>query len=169
MVVIARPAGGAGTDRLFGGMGNDYLNPGDNTNFDYINPHSGADTVDATGMQTGFLSIKHWDLVFAEAQSITVDGVLNSGSIDKGLNGVTYLVGMFDAMEADGLGIDASSFDDEFNVNASDNGFLQLSGGAATMCTTSAPRTASCGSTTRTMPRATGGLSRGWSRTWPPA
>ncbi|WP_299031821.1 DUF4214 domain-containing protein [uncultured Sulfitobacter sp.] len=123
--------GEGGTDRLFGGTGDDYLNPGDNTYFDYINPHTGNDTIDASEMVTGYLDIDHWNLVFEAAQTINVDGNANTASIVKGAgNGTTTFLNVNAAMQADGLGIDATSFDDTFNVTvAGGNGFLVASGG----------------------------------------
>ena len=124
--------GGAGQDTLFGWVGDDLLLPGDSMSFDRIDPHSGNDTVDARGMATGHLSVGHYDLVSAGPMTFTVNGVLNTASIDKGVNGTTTILGVADAMDADGVSLDGSAANDSFDVTVSDNGFISLRGGQGT-------------------------------------
>ena len=121
--------GGAGTDFLAGGSGNDYLNPGDNTNYDEINPHSGLDTVDLSNMNTGFAEIQHYDLVGSDAQTITINGLANTGSINKGANGFTTIVDAQGAMQAGGLSILGGNRNDTFTTTVASDGFLMLAGG----------------------------------------
>ena len=122
--------GGAGTDNLQGWEGDDYINPGDNTNYDYVNAHTGNDTIDAVDMVTGYLDVAHWNLADTAGQTINVDGAANTASIYKGLfNGTTTFLNVNNAMQADGLGISGSNLGDVFNVVSAEGGYLQLSGG----------------------------------------
>ncbi|MEP1766919.1 MAG: DUF4214 domain-containing protein [Sulfitobacter sp.] len=121
---------GTGSDVLIGGAGDDYINPGDNTDFDYVDAHTGDDTIDAGDIVTGYLDVDHWSLTASAGQTINVDGTNNTVSILKGAsNGTTTISDANNAMLADGLGIGATELDDVFNVDLVDGGWLQLSGG----------------------------------------
>lgn len=119
--------GEAGSDTLLGGAGNDSLNPGDNNfGYDLIRPGTGNDTVDLSGAQNGYFEINHADLT--AGVTITIDTVANTGTINKGANGTTTVVGTAEAVAADGLGLFGSQFADTFNVTVAQGGWMSLNG-----------------------------------------
>ncbi|MBN7787226.1 hypothetical protein JYP51_20035 [Ponticoccus gilvus] len=123
--------GGGGDDTILGGTGNDYLNPGDNDHgYDIIDAHTGNDTVDFADAQDGFFEVMHYDVATRSAFTVNVDGNANTGSIYKGAgNGLTTLLNVSRAMNADGLGLIGSDFDDIFNVTVADGGWVSLRAG----------------------------------------
>ncbi len=122
-----RLLGGAGSDSLFGGDGDDIITPGTNSFFDYIDAGAGIDIIDfstANGAQA-FYNIANDGL--NAGISATVDGVLNTGAIDKGINGTTTLVDVANALAGLGVRLIGTGFDDVFTINPG-SGSIQIRG-----------------------------------------
>lgn len=118
--------GGEGTDELFGHDGDDYLNPGNNSFFDWINAGTGIDTIDftdATGADA-FYNISHSGLNAGITASI--DGAANTGHIDKGAGGTTTLSNVANALAGAGLRVHGTGFDDTFNITPGNGGEIQV-------------------------------------------
>ncbi|MFA3921096.1 calcium-binding protein, partial [Ruegeria hyattellae] len=119
--------GGDGADRLRGGDGNDSLNPGDNdADYDGIAAGAGQDTVNFAAASDGYFGLEHWDL--DAGITAWVNGATNSGYIDKGANGSTTLVNVQKAMQADGLAVEGSEFNDTINVTSAPDSFVSVVG-----------------------------------------
>lgn len=118
--------GGSGSDTLEGGWGNDSIRTGDNSDYDAVRAGGGNDTVDLTDVFNGFISLEHWDL---NASAIfNIDGNADTAGVDKGGNGGTEIFGIAQAMQADGVAIYGTAYNDTFNATVHDNGFLSLNG-----------------------------------------
>ncbi len=117
-----------GTDQLYGGDGNDYLNPGNNNGSDGIDTGIGNDIVDFTDVtgNLAFYFITHGGL--SAGITATINGSTNTGTIDKGVNGTTTITNAVNALNANGLWIEGTGFDDVFNLTAGDNGFVYARG-----------------------------------------
>lgn len=125
--------GGDGNDRLLGGNGNDLLNTGENNLEDFVQAGKGNDTIDMSGIVSGYVTIWHHDL--NRAINVTVDGNANTGTVDKGANGTTTLISVANPMIAGntapfigGLGLYGTSRNDTFNVTVVDGGWMQIGG-----------------------------------------
>jgi Ca2+-binding RTX toxin-like protein len=107
--------GGEGNDTIWGDAGDDYINPGENNlGYDLILPGTGNDTVDLSEIELGYVEINHREL---DAGIIaTIDGVANSGSVDKGVNGTTTLLDVVNPMNFWGLELEGTEYDDTFNI-----------------------------------------------------
>ncbi|SPF80261.1 beta strand repeat-containing protein [Pseudoprimorskyibacter insulae] len=123
-------AGSSFGDRLEGGAGNDSISLGpvssDNNLFEQVRASAGNDTVDLSGL-TGRqgAGISYEDI--AEAVTLTVNGASNTGSASSA-NKSDTLLGLKDAMEADGLDLSGTEFGDTFNVTGTDDSWIGLSG-----------------------------------------
>lgn len=130
--------GGDDNDRILGGSGDDRLDPRDNSDFDQVDPGSGNDQIDASGVFTGYLDITHNDLANSVGLTVSVDmnaresdGTV-TGRIDKGAQGVTTIRAADVPLTADGLGIAGSDLNDTFNVAINGNSWLAIKGGGGT-------------------------------------
>jgi hypothetical protein len=90
--------GSAGTDELFGDSGGDYLSPGNNDDYDFVDAGGGNDHIDAFNMTNGFLEVSHYDLRDLVSQVITSDTAATQSAIfgtvatvDKGVYGTTTI------------------------------------------------------------------------------
>lgn len=121
--------GGNGNDELHGGTGADILNPGSNTYYDTIFTGGGGDTVVFSGATSGYFSLAHGDLT--AGITVTIDGIANTGTIQKTGAGTTTIIDVANPMLLDGLGVQGTSFKDIFNITVADgpNGWMQVSGG----------------------------------------
>ncbi|MFC3613444.1 calcium-binding protein [Lutimaribacter marinistellae] len=118
--------GTVGDDDLVGTVGDDFIDPLDNTGGDLITPSTGNDTVTFENAANGYFELKHDDL--ASGITVNIDGRAATGNIDKGAGGTTTLLFVDRAMNADGLAVVGSDFDDVFNLKPSDDGFVQVIG-----------------------------------------
>ncbi|PSL19823.1 calcium-binding protein [Shimia abyssi] len=116
----------SGTDIINGGLGDDLINPGDNADFDFVDSGAGNDTIDFSDADNGFFVIG-FDALAGEA-TYNISGSDNSGTIDKGDDGVTTLLNVQSAMLASGFGAQGSPNDDVFNVTGVDSGFAFIRG-----------------------------------------
>ena len=120
--------GGLGSDELYGGAGNDSLNAGDNTDYDYIAPGSGLDTVTFEADVTGYFELDHGDL--DDGIVATINGITNTGIILKQGAGSTTLFGVRWPLRGDGLMVVGTDHDDTFNVALAEGDYMMLQGGA---------------------------------------
>ncbi|APE45059.1 hypothetical protein BOO69_17800 [Sulfitobacter alexandrii] len=118
--------GGDGSDELVGGAGNDSINPGDNTDFDYIMTGAGNDTVNLVEVQQGYVELDHRDL--NAGITANINGNTNFSTINKGVNGTTSILDVAGAMRADGFQITGTNFADTFNVTVANGGWMALRG-----------------------------------------
>ncbi len=123
--------GGSGSDRLVGGDGDDSLNPGSNVEgYDAIIAGAGNDTIDLSDLGPGAgVGLEHWDL--DAGITLTVNGNTNSASVDKGVNGITQIINISNAINYWGLNVEGSSHDDTINVTSGndDDSFIGVFGG----------------------------------------
>lgn len=123
--------GGDGVDTLLGGGGDDFLSPGTNEAYDdVLDPGTGNDTIDATGIGEGFMTVMHKGVT--GPLTIDVDYISNTATIDKGANGVTTIVNIQEPASAEGIAIFGSAQNDVFNINVSQTewSWFGLTGGA---------------------------------------
>jgi Ca2+-binding RTX toxin-like protein len=120
--------GRGGTDRLYGGNGDDYINPGNNIFYDWIDTGAGNDVIDfsnTSGSQS-FYNIANSGL--NAGITINIDGDANTGSIDKGINGATTITNVAKALNAAGIRLLGTAFDDVLNLNPGATGSVQARG-----------------------------------------
>ncbi len=124
--------GGDGSDRLESGDGDDSINPGSNNDgYDEIIAGTGNDTVDFSDLAlNGSAGLQHYDL--DAGITVTVDADTNSASIDKGANGTTQIVDIYNALNGYGIDIGGTAHDDIFNIisGSDQDPFLSLRGDA---------------------------------------
>lgn len=117
--------GGSGNDSFNAGDGDDYINTG--TGFEggkFVNAGRGDDIVDMVDSYQTWVGIYHDDLTAGIVAS--VDGVANTGTIDKGVNGTTTLLDVDAPMGYWGITIGGTAFDDSFSVNVMDGGWAAI-------------------------------------------
>ncbi|WP_417585496.1 calcium-binding protein [Pelagibacterium sp.] len=118
-----------GYDELIGGLGNDLLDPKDNTDFegDLVQAGAGKDKIRLSKVEVGYVDISHSDL--DEGIVVSIDGNANTGKVNKGINGSTKIIDVANPMLADGLSVGGTSSDDTFRITVADDGWLGLGGG----------------------------------------
>lgn len=120
------------SDLLIGSFGDDSIVSGD-AGSDNITASEGNDTIDLSGMNLNdaFVSLDYRAL--DAGISATIDGEANTGTIDKGVNGVDTLVGVENPMIAGfntgGLSLIGTQLSDTFNLNVPDGQWISVSGG----------------------------------------
>lgn len=120
--------GGSGTDTLIGGEGNDYLNPMDNNKtYDSIDSGAGFDTIDLTYIVNGYVQLYYGGL--SEKISVELDGATSEGLVDKGLSGEDTIISVEKPLEAWGLGVEGTDYDDQFVVTVEADQWFQVLGG----------------------------------------
>lgn len=114
-------AGGDGVDTILGKGGDDVLSPGTNDRYnDVLDPGAGVDTVDLTGIGRGFATVQHAGLNGPFTIDLNFDA--NTGSIDKGANGMTTLVNMREPASDWGLSVFGSDGNDIYNIDSGSSG-----------------------------------------------
>ncbi len=118
-----------GADNLFGTAGNDVIDPGTNGgDVDYIRGSAGNDFIVLSDSQAGdFYNLDYSYL--ASPITVTLDDDWAEGFVEKA-SGTDRLVDFGRAVRyetGDGMWIDATSGDDEFNINLDDDSWLGLS------------------------------------------
>lgn len=125
--------GGVGNDQLIGGAGSDLIRTGDNdSNFgDFVQGGSGNDTVDFGDLVDGFVTLNYNGL--AGPITVTIDGAANTGSINKGAQGVDTMIDvenpLLSGWTTGGLHINGTSSDDVFNVRPAGPQWMSIRGG----------------------------------------
>ena len=119
--------GGDGIDWLEGGPGDDVLNPGDNERaYDWISGSQGDDTIIYTDNEMGFQDLSY--LFVDGGVEVTIDGVRNFATVDKGRSGTDTVVDVANPLGVWGLGVHGSAFDDVFRVRLDEGDWLRLGG-----------------------------------------
>ena len=126
--------GGPDTDWLWGGAGDDVLNPGDNpTTYDSVYGSAGNDTIVYTDSSPaafqwlGYLGI-------GTGIVATIDGTTNEGTVDKGSNGTDTILDIANSLDAaaeapyGGFGLGGTAFDDEFDLTLADGQWMTVRG-----------------------------------------
>lgn len=122
--------GGAGSDQLRGGNGNDLLDPGSNTDFDDIDAGAGIDTIQTASLgATSFLNVAHYSLSDSGIPQVITVNATGNATIDKGFQGTTTILNAEIPMLGYGLGIVGSNTGDIFDLDVSDGGYLEVTGG----------------------------------------
>lgn len=121
-----------GSDRLFGSIGDDSIVSGD-AGSDNIRGSQGDDTIDLSGMNQSdaFASL---DYRFMDAGiTATINGEDNTGTVDKGANGVDTIVGVENPLIAGfnsgGLSLLGTQSGDTFNLTVPDGQWVSVNGG----------------------------------------
>ena len=117
---------GDGADTLRGGAGDDTLIAGSSDGSSELDGGTGNDRIDFTGSVSGNFALAHFSL--DAGVSIMIDGVADTGSIDKGAGGTTTVVGARNAMEIDHLWLFGSQHDDTIAATASEDGEIRIRG-----------------------------------------
>ena len=136
--------GSAGGDELWGTSGDDRIEPGDNATSFNLAADRGYDTVHGSrgddvivysgGGEEAFQSIWYSDPDDGEYLSArivaTIDGAANTARINKGSAGTDTIVDVVNPLNATGMELAGTRFNDVFNVTLDDGQFLNIEGGA---------------------------------------
>jgi VCBS repeat-containing protein len=117
--------GTSGDDQLLGTAASDFILPLDATpDFgDEIQASLGSDTIDFAGSIDGYYGMSYWTLGDGVALTVTIGAT--DGSIEKGDFGTDTLLNL-DQIDIGGLGIYAGNGDDDFYVDPTGVGYLDL-------------------------------------------
>lgn len=122
------------SDYLFGTIGDDIITTGDaSAQGDLVFGSQGDDTIDMTGMnQSDAFVILDYGFL-DEGISATIDGPANTGTVDKGTNGVDTLVGIENPLIAGfslgGVSLQGTAQDDVFDLTVASNQWMAVIGG----------------------------------------
>ena len=127
--------GSAGADELWGGNGNDVIDPGDNhEGFDVVHASAGDDRIVYTGSgPNGYQEINYSEL--DAGVTATIDGAANRGTVDKGDAGTDTIVDVANPLDAGGLPpynggfeIYGTPFDDVFHLALDKGQWMDVGG-----------------------------------------
>lgn len=118
--------GDSGTNELQTGSGNDYINPGDNSYYDWVQPGAGNDTIDLSDMLNGWIHISYSNL--SSAITFNLDGSTNVTTTDKGPNGSDQIIDMIKPLGASGGQLTGTSYDDVFNIHLTSGQYMTVRG-----------------------------------------
>lgn len=128
--------GGGDTDWIWGGAGDDILNPGDNDdNYDSVYGSTGNDTIVYTDSGP---SAYQWLGYFGLENGIraTINGVTNVGTVDKRASGTDTIVDIRNPLNAamntppGAFGMGGTHFDDRFDLTLADGQWMEVRGEA---------------------------------------
>ena len=121
--------GGDGTDWIWGGAGDDVLDPGDNSYYDSVFGSAGNDRIVYTDSGS---SAFQWLGYFGLETAIraTVNGKTNAGTIDKGTSGTDTIVDVRNPLNANRFGLGGTDFDDRFDLTLADGQWMEARGKA---------------------------------------
>ena len=128
--------GGDDTDWIYGGAGDDILNPGDNDdNYDSVFGSTGNDTIVYTDSGP---SAFQWLGYFGLENGIraTINGVTNAGTVNKGASGTDTIVDVENPLNAamntppGAFGLGGTHFDDRFDLTLADGQWMDVRGEA---------------------------------------
>ncbi|WP_306151028.1 VWD domain-containing protein [Roseovarius sp. MMSF_3281] len=130
--------GSNGDDSLTGGRGNDELNlvgAGDGiSGYDMVAGSQGNDTIDFSGSKDDFVNLNYIGL--PEPVSVTLNGVANTGTVNKGAMGTDTLVGVATPLDAGwtigGLGLRGTFGDDSFDLTLGAEQWMSVVSGFGT-------------------------------------
>ena len=119
--------GTSGNDTIYSGVGNDIVNPLNNTDTDEVDLGAGTDQLILSDMvSTGYVQLIHDTL--SAGITVNIDGTANTGSVNKGAAGVSTITDIQTAMKAGGVGVFGTDFNDSFTVSSVSEGFIMLRG-----------------------------------------
>ena len=135
--------GGPGGDELWGGNGDDIFDPGDNATSSDLDVDRGLDTVHASmgddmiiysrSGEEAFQQIAYADLEGNDHLSggitVTIDGTANHARVVKGTAGTDTIVDINNPLEASGVEILGTNFNDVFNLTMDDGQFINIEAG----------------------------------------
>ena len=129
--------GGVDTDWIWGGAGDDIINPGDNdANYDSVYGSAGDDTIDYSDSGP---SAFQWLGYFGLETGIhaTINGVTNEGEVTKGTLGTDNIVNVRNPLDAawqepsgGAFGMGGTHFDDRFDLTLADGQWMDVRGEA---------------------------------------
>ena len=127
-----------GSERLDGGPGNDTVNPRDNAGCcDRVYGSVGNDWIVYTDSTYGYQNLRYsrpeteaLTALDASGVEITVDGVTNSATVDKGSAGTDTIVDVSNLLAVGALGIYGTKGDDVFDLTLDEYQSLAVTGGA---------------------------------------
>ena len=136
--------GSAGGDELWGTSGDDRIEPGDNaTSFnlaadpgvDIVHGSRGDDViVYSDGGEEAFQTLRYSDPDEGDHLNAritaAIDGAANTARINKGSAGTDTIVDVANPLDASGMELVGTRFNDVFNVTLDDDQFLNIEGGA---------------------------------------
>ena len=135
-----------GGDVLYGGSGNDVFNPLDNSTSNDLDADRGYDTIfgsrgDDRYIYTGSGADAYQEVDYSELSAVEtraqvidgirviVDGTGNRATVGKGSAGTDTFVDVAKPLNARGLGLIGTRFNDEFHLTVGDEQFLNVEGG----------------------------------------
>ena len=135
--------GGPGGDELWGGNGDDIFDPGDNTTSHDLDADRGFDTVHASmgddmivysrsgadAFQQLAYAHPDGDDHLGSGVTVSVDGTANRATVVKGTAGTDTIVDINKALEASGVEILGTNFNDVFNLTMADDQFINVEAG----------------------------------------
>ena len=137
--------GGPGGDELWGGNGDDVIDPGDNGTSNNLDVDSGSDIVNGSkgndrivytsSGKEAFQAIRYSNAdsganYLDAGISATIDGAANTATVDKGAAGTDTIVDVATPLDASGFALLGTGFDDVFDLTVADGQFMNISGGA---------------------------------------
>ena len=135
--------GGPGGDELWGGNGDDIFDPGDNGTSHDLDVDRGLDTVHASmgddmiiysrSGEEAFQQLAYADLEGNDHLSggitVTIDGTANHARVVKGTAGTDTIVDINNPLEASGVEILGTNFNDVFDLTMADGQFINIEAG----------------------------------------
>ena len=122
--------GGDSIDELSGGDGNDTLTPGNNTEYDFIEGSRGFDTIDYSLSTEGYQEISYRFLDASVGLLVAIDGVANTATVDKGVDGLDTINDIANPLDNGGFGIEGTALADVFNIAIGAQQWMQVKGSA---------------------------------------
>ena len=132
--------GSAGADELWGGNGDDVIDPGDNGRspgeFDIVHGSAGDDRIlYADSSPNGIQSVRYAEL--GAGVTVNIDGAANRATVDKGSAGIDTIVDIVNPLNAGGsppyngvFELHGTPFDDTFNLALEDGQWMDIVGNA---------------------------------------
>ena len=137
--------GSAGGDELWGTSGDDRIEPGDNATSHNLAADPGIDAVHGSrgddmivysdSGEEAFQTLRYSDpdegaSILSARIVATIDGAANTARINKGSAGTDTIVDVANPLNASGMELVGTRFNDIFNVTLDDGQFLNIEGGA---------------------------------------
>ncbi|THH34715.1 calcium-binding protein [Aliishimia ponticola] len=125
--------GDSGSNDIRGLGGDDTINPYDNDGAgDLIVAGTGFDTIIYSDNVSGYQEIQYRDI--AEGVTITIDGINNTGTVDKGSTGFDTITDvempLYAGDTTGGLGINGTNYNDVYNITLASGQWMEFAGGA---------------------------------------
>ena len=135
--------GGPGGDELWGGNDDDIFDPGDNATSHDLDADRGFDTVHASMGDDMIIYSRSGEeafqqLAYADPEgndhlssgiTVTIDGTANHATVVKGTAGTDTIVDINNPLEASGVEILGTNFNDVFDLTMADGQFINIEAG----------------------------------------